>query len=307
MSSTGALDLKEIPKKLVVIGGGYIGLEMGSVWKRLGSEVLVVEFLDRIVPTMDGEVRRAFQRALTKQGMKFKLKTKVKSAEVVGSQVKLILEPSEGGETEEMTTDILLVSAGRRPFTKGLKLENVGIELDKGGRIPVDENFRTSVSNIYAIGDCIPGPMLAHKAEEDGIAAVEIMNGQHGHVNYDTVPGIVYTWPEVASVGKTEEQLKEAGIEYKAGKFPFMANSRARTVEDTEGIVKILADKKTDKLLGAHLMGPNAGELIGECVMALEYGASSEDLARVCHGHPTLSEAVKEAALATAFGKSIHV
>lgn len=306
MSSTGALELKEVPKSLVVIGGGYIGLEMGSVWNRLGSEVTVVEFLDRIVPTMDGEVRRTFQRALTKQGMKFKLKTKVTSAEITGEQVKIVLEPAEGGSPEEMITDVLLVSAGRRPYTAGLKLESVGIELDKAGRIPVDEHFRTSVSHIYAIGDCIPGPMLAHKAEEDGIAAVEIMNGQAGHVNYNTVPGIIYTWPEVASVGKTEEQLKEEGVEYKAGKFPFMANSRARTVQDTDGVAKILADKKTDKLLGAHLMGPNAGELIGECVMALEYGASSEDIARVCHGHPTLSEAVKEAAIATAFGKPIH-
>eukprot|EP00210_Caulerpa_lentillifera_P002202 g2116.t1 len=306
VSSTGALELKEVPKSMVVIGGGYIGLEMGSVWGRLGSQITVVEFLDRIVPTMDGEVRRAFQRALTKQGMKFKLNTKVTKAEVVDKEVKITLEPADGGASEEMTTDILLVSAGRRPYTKGLKLDNVGIELDKSGRIPVDDHFRTSVNNVYAIGDCIHGPMLAHKAEEDGIAAVEIINGQAGHVNYETVPGIVYTWPEVASVGKTEEQLKEQKIEYKVGKFSFMANSRARTVEDTEGLAKILADKNTDKLLGAHLMGPNAGELIGECVMALEYGASSEDIARVCHGHPTLSEAVKEAAMATSFGKPIH-
>lgn len=305
VTSTGALALKSVPKSMVVIGGGYIGLEMGSVYLRLGSEVTVVEYFDKIVPTMDSEVRRSFQRSLDKQGMKFKLSTKVNKAEVSGDKVLLELEPAKGGSKETFETDVCLVSAGRRPFTQGLGLENVGIKLDNRGRVDVDDHFRTSVPNIYAIGDVIPGPMLAHKAEEDGVAAVEIIKGLKGHVNYYTVPSIVYTHPEVASVGYTEEEVKEKGLEYKVGKFAFMANSRARSVEDTEGLVKFISDAKTDKILGAHIMGPNAGELIPECVLALEYGASTEDIGRTCHGHPTLSEAIKEAAMAT-YDKPIH-
>lgn len=306
VSSTGALKLKEVPKKMVVIGGGVIGLEMGSVWSRLGAEVTVVEFTDNIVPTMDGEVRRVFQRSLTKQGLKFKLKTKVCSADISGDGVKLTVEPAKGGDQETIEADIVLVATGRRPVTDGLNLEAVGVPLDERGRIKVDDHFRTAVPSIYAIGDVIPGPMLAHKAEEDGVAAAEIIAGKVGHVNYNTVPGIVYTWPEVASVGKTEEEVKAEGIEYKTGKFSFMANSRARAVEDTDGVVKFIADAKTDKILGAHIVGPNAGELIQECVLAMEYGASTEDIGRTCHGHPTMSEAVKEAALAT-YSKPIHM
>jgi len=291
---------------MVVIGGGVIGLEMGSVWSRLGAQVTVVEFTDSIVPSMDAEIRRAFQRALTKQGFKFKLGTKVSGAEMTDSGVKLTLEPAKGGSSETLEAEVVLVSTGRRPFTDGLGLDAIGVEMDNRGRIKVDDHFRTNVSNVYAIGDVIPGPMLAHKAEEDGVATAEIIAGKAGHVNYNTVPGIVYTWPEVASVGKTEEELKKEGVEYKTGKFSFMANSRARSVDDTEGLVKFIADAKTDKILGAHIMGPNAGELIHECVLAMEYGAATEDIARTCHGHPTLSEAVKEAALATFF-KPIHM
>lgn len=305
VSSTGALSLPEVPKKLVVIGAGYIGLEMGSVWGRLGSEVTVVEFADTIVPSLDAEIRKAFQRTLEKQKMKFKLKTKVVSVDASGSDVKLVLEPSTGGEQTTLEADVVLVSAGRVPYTKGLGLEEVGVKIDKFGRVEVDHHFQTNVTGIYAIGDVIPGPMLAHKAEEDGIACVELLAGKAGHVNYDTVPGVVYTHPEVASVGKTEEQVVAMGIKYVVGKFPFMANSRARTIDDADGMVKIIAEKDTDKVLGVHIMGPSAGELIHEAVLALEYGASSEDIARTCHGHPTLSEAVKEAALAT-FSKPIH-
>ncbi|EIE20004.1 dihydrolipoamide dehydrogenase of glycine decarboxylase from pisum Sativum [Coccomyxa subellipsoidea C-169] len=305
VSSTGALSLKEVPKRLVVIGGGYIGLEMGSVWERLGSEVTVVEFGPAIVPTMDGEIRKAFERSLKKQGFKFKLNTKVTGATVEGETVKLTVEPAKGGETETIEADVVLVSAGRRPYYEGLGLESVGVELDSRGRIQVDNRFKTTADNVYAIGDVIDGPMLAHKAEEDGVACVENLAGKAGHVNYNTVPSIVYTHPEVASVGKTEEQVKAEGQEYKVGKFAFAANSRARSVDDTEGMVKFIADKKTDKILGAHIMGPNAGELIHECVVAMEYGASTEDIARSCHGHPTLSEAVKEAAMAC-YDKPIH-
>eukprot|EP00877_Chromochloris_zofingiensis_P006265 jgi/Chrzof1/1892/Cz10g25060.t1 len=305
VSSTGALALKEVPKTMVVIGGGYIGLEMGSVYQRLGADVTVVEFMDNIVPTMDGEIRRLFQRTLQKQGMSFKLGTKVNSAERKGDKVVLEVEPAKGGEKSTMEVDVVLVSAGRRPYTSKLGLDNVGIETDKRGRIEVDDHFRTKVKNIYAIGDVIPGPMLAHKAEEDGVAAVEIICGKPGHVNYNTVPSIVYTHPEVASVGLTEEEAKEAGLQVKTGKFSFMANSRARTVDDTDGMVKFISEAKTDKLLGAWIMGPNAGELIPECVLAMEYGATTEDIARTCHGHPTLSEAVKEAAMAT-YDKPIH-
>ena len=306
VSSTGALKLKQVPKKMVVIGGGVIGLEMGSVWSRLGAEVTVVEFTDSIVPSMDGEARRIFQRSLTKQGFKFKLKTKVCSAEVSDSGVQLTIEPAKGGKQEVIDADIVLMATGRRPVTEGLNLEGVGVQLDERGRIKVDDHFKTTVPSIYAIGDVIPGPMLAHKAEEDGVATAEIIAGKAGHVNYNTVPGIVYTWPEVASVGKTEEEVKAAGIEYKTGKFSFMANSRARAVDDTDGVVKFIADAKTDKILGAHIVGPNAGELIQECVLAMEYGASTEDIGRTCHGHPTMSEAVKEAAMAT-YSKPIHM
>ncbi|GFR45754.1 hypothetical protein Agub_g7169 [Astrephomene gubernaculifera] len=307
VSSTGALALKSVPREMVVIGAGYIGLEMGSVYQRLGAQVTVVEFLDNIVPTMDAEVRRAFHRSLEKQGLKFKMATKVTKGEVVDGRVKLTLEPAKGGAAESMECDVCLVSIGRRPFTKGLGLENVGVKTDSRGRVEIDSHFRTSVPSVYAIGDVVPGPMLAHKAEEDGVAAVEIMAGKHGHVNYATVPSICYTHPEVASVGMTEDEAKGKGHEVKVGKFPLMANSRARAVGDTDGMVKVVADKKTDKLLGVHIMGPNAGEMIHEAALALEYGASAEDIARTCHGHPTLSEAVKEAALAASFGKAIHM
>lgn len=306
VSSTGALALSEIPKRLVVIGAGYIGLEMGSVWGRLGSEVAVVEFAPDIVPTMDGEVRKQFQRSLEKQGMKFKLKTKVVGVDTSGDVVKLTLEPAAGGERTTLEADVVLVSAGRTPFTAGLGLEKIGVEMDKAGRILVNERFATNVPGVYAIGDVIPGPMLAHKAEEDGVACVEFIAGKHGHVDYDTVPGVVYTSPEVASVGKTEEQVKALGVDYQVGKFPFMANSRAKAIDNAEGLVKILAEKETDKILGVHIMAPNAGELIHEAVIALQYGASSEDIARTCHAHPTMSEAVKEAAMAT-YDKPIHI
>lgn len=306
VSSTGALCLQEIPKKLVVIGAGYIGLEMGSVWGRLGSEVTVVEFGPDIVPTMDGEVRKQFQRMLEKQKMKFVLKTKVVGVDASGDGVKLTIEPAAGGEQTTIEADVVLVSAGRVPHTSGLSLETIGIETDKLGRITVDKRFTTSVPGVFAIGDVIPGPMLAHKAEEDGFACVEFIAGKEGHVDYDKVPGVVYTHPEVASVGMTEEQVKATGVAYRVGKFPFMANSRAKAIDDAEGIVKIIADKETDKVLGVHIMSPNAGELIHEAVLALQYGAASEDIARTCHAHPTMSEALKEAAMAT-YDKPIHI
>eukprot|EP00199_Chlamydomonas_sp_CCMP681_P000613 CAMPEP_0119107506 /NCGR_PEP_ID=MMETSP1180-20130426/10608_1 /TAXON_ID=3052 ORGANISM="Chlamydomonas cf sp, Strain CCMP681" /NCGR_SAMPLE_ID=MMETSP1180 /ASSEMBLY_ACC=CAM_ASM_000741 /LENGTH=501 /DNA_ID=CAMNT_0007093007 /DNA_START=22 /DNA_END=1527 /DNA_ORIENTATION=+ len=307
VSSTGALVLKSIPKTMVVIGGGYIGLEMGSVYSRLGTKVTVVEFLDHVVPTMDGEIRRSFVRSLEKQGLKFRTGTKVTKGEVVGDKAVITLEPSKGGPAEQMEADVVLVSIGRRPLVKNLGLEEVGVVLDERGRIKVDDHFKTSVPSISAIGDCIHGPMLAHKAEEDGVAAVETMAGKKGHVNYATVPSICYTHPEVAQVGITEEEAKKSGIKYKVGKFSMMANSRARAQDDAEGVVKFVADAATDKILGCHIMSPSAGELIHEVVVAMEYGASTEDLARTCHGHPTLSEAVKEAALAAAFGKAIHM
>ncbi|KAH6795242.1 mitochondrial lipoamide dehydrogenase 1 [Perilla frutescens var. hirtella] len=306
VSSTGALTLKEIPQKLVVIGAGYIGLEMGSVWGRLGSEVTVVEFAADIVPSMDGEVRKQFQRGLEKQKMKFMLKTKVVSVDTTGKGVKLTLEPAAGGKQTTLEADVVLVSAGRVPFTAGLELEKIGVETDKGGRILVNERFASNVPGVYAIGDVIPGPMLAHKAEEDGVACVEYIAGKVGHVDYDMVPGVCYTHPEVASVGKTEEQAKALGVEYRVGKFPFMANSRAKAIDDAEGVVKIIAEKESDRILGVHIMAPNAGELIHEAVLAMQYGASSEDVARTCHAHPTMSEAVKEAAMAT-YDKPIHI
>ncbi|XP_020686374.1 dihydrolipoyl dehydrogenase 1, mitochondrial [Dendrobium catenatum] len=306
VSSTGALSLQNIPKKLVVIGAGYIGLEMGSVWGRLGSEVTVVEFAPEIVPTMDAEIRKQFQRMLEKQKMKFLLKTKVVGVDTSGDGVKLTLETADGGKQSTLEADVVLVSAGRIPFTEGLGLERIGIQTDKAGRITVDKKFTTSVPGVFAIGDVIPGPMLAHKAEEDGVACVEFIAGKQGHVDYDLVPGVVYTHPEVASVGKTEDQVKATGVDYRVGKFPFLANSRAKAIDDAEGIVKIIAEKETDKILGVHIMAPNAGELIHEAVLALHYGASSEDIARTCHAHPTMSEALKEAAMAT-YDKPIHI
>jgi dihydrolipoamide dehydrogenase len=306
VTSTGALELSSVPKHLVVIGGGVIGLEMGSVWRRLGSEVTVVEFLDRIVPTMDQDIGKQFQRVLTKQGFKFMLGSKVTGAKTVKSGVTLTVEPAAGGKKEELKADAVLVAIGRRPYTQGLGLEALGVAMDKRGFIQVDEDYQTSVNGIYAIGDAIPGPMLAHKAEEDGIAAVEIMAGEAAHVDYNLVPGIVYTWPEVASIGKTEEELKEAKVEYKVGKFPFTANGRARAINMTDGLVKILADAKTDRVLGCHILGAEAGTLIHEVATAMAFGASAEDIAMTCHGHPTLNEAVKEAALAV-HGRPIHI
>ena len=295
-----------MPKKMVVIGGGYIGLELGSVWQRLGAKVEVIEFLDRIVPGMDREIGKLFHKSLINQGMEIKTETKVVSAKEKDSGVELEVEPAAGGKKEKISCDVLLVSIGRRPNTKGLGLEEVGVAVDERGKIKVNERFETNVSGIYAIGDVIDGPMLAHKAEEEGVALAEMLVGKVGHVNYNAIPGVVYTHPEVAAVGKTEEQLKEAGVEYNVGKFPFMANSRARAIGDTEGMVKILADKKTDEVYGVHIIGPDAGTIIAEAVLAMEYRASSEDIARTCHAHPTLNEAVKEAALAVA-GKPLHI
>ena len=306
VTSTGALTLAKVPGHMVVVGGGYIGLEMGSVWRRLGAKVTVVEFLDRIVPGMDGEIAKQFQRILTKQGMTFRLGTKVTAAKKAKAGVTLTLEPAAGGKAETLDADVVLVAIGRRPYTNGLGLEAAGVAIDNKGRITTDRHFRTNVPGIYAIGDVIAGPMLAHKAEEEGVAVAEILAGQAGHVNYETVPGIVYTWPEVATVGKSEEELKAANVAYKVGKFPFTANSRARCSAETDGFVKLLADAKTDRVLGAHIIGPEAGTLIHECVMAMEFGASAEDVARAFHGHPTLNEAVKEAALGVA-GRAIHI
>ncbi len=306
VSSTGALALPKVPESLIVVGGGYIGLELGSVWRRLGAQVTVVEFLDRIVPGMDGEVSKQFRRILAKQGFTFKLGTKVVAAKAGARGVSLTVEPAAGGKAETLKAAVVLVSVGRRAFTDGLGLEAVGVVLDELGRVMTDDHFRSNVEGIYAIGDVIAGPMLAHKAEDEGAAVAEIIAGQAGHVNYDTIPGVVYTWPELASVGKTEEELKAAGVEYKAGRFPFMANSRGRTNAQTEGFVKILADARTDRVLGVHMIGPDAGEMIAEAVMAMEFGASAEDIARTCHAHPTLSEAVREAALAVA-ARALHV
>ena len=306
VSSTGALDLKTVPGRMVVIGGGYIGLELGSVWSRLGAEVTVVEFLDRLIPGMDGELAKHLQRVLKKQGLAFNLKSKVTTAKAAKSGVKLTVEPAAGGEPENLKADVVLVSIGRRPRTDGLGLADVGVKTNNQGRIPVNARFETEVAGVYAIGDVIAGPMLAHKAEEDGIACVETMAGQAGHVDYGRVPGVVYTWPEVAAVGKTEEQLKEEGIAYKAGKFPFSANARGRVNANIDGFVKILADETTDEVLGVHIIGPDAGTMIAEAVLAMEFGGSAEDIARTCHAHPTLNEAVKEAALAVA-GRPIHI
>ena len=296
VSSTGALNLKQVPKKMVVVGGGYIGLEMGSVWSRLGAEVQVVEFLDHITPGMDKEISNEFMKILKKQGIKFNMQNKVESIKNNKSGA-IVSTVDKDGNKNNFECDVVLISVGRKPNTKGLNLDAIGIKLDESQRIKTDKMFKTNIENIYAIGDVISGPMLAHKAEDEGIAVAENIAGQSGHVNYDTIPGVVYTTPEVASIGKTEEQLKEKNIKYKIGKFSFMANSRAKAIDDAEGFVKILADEKTDKVLGAHLIGPHAGELIAEIGVAMEFGASSEDIARTCHAHPTFSEAVKEAAL----------
>jgi dihydrolipoamide dehydrogenase len=306
VSSTGGLSLSAVPKRLVVIGAGYIGLEMGSVWRRLGSEVTVIEFLDRITPGMDSEVAKNLQRVLTKQGFVFRLGTKVMAAKRGKNEVALTLEPAQGGSREELKADVVLVAVGRRPYTEGLGLETAGVLVDNKGRIKVDQGFATNVKGIYAIGDVIAGPMLAHKASEEGVALAETLAGQRSHVNYETIPAVIYTWPEVASVGRTEEDLAAAGIAYKLGKFPFTANARARANADTEGFVKIIADAKSDRVLGVHIIGPDAGTMIAEAALAMEYGASAEDIARTCHAHPTLNEAVKEAALAVE-GHPLHI
>ena len=296
VSSTGALKLEKVPKKLVVVGGGYIGLEMGSVWSRLGSEVHVIEYLDHITPGMDKEISNEFMKILKKQGINFHMQHKVEKIKKNNNNAVVSTISSEGTK-KDFECDVVLISVGRKPNTEGLNLQKIGVELDEKKRVKTDKNFKTNQDNIYAIGDVISGPMLAHKAEDEGIAAAENIAGQSGHVNYDTIPGVIYTSPEVASIGKTEEQLKESNVKYKIGKFSFMANSRAKAIDDTDGFVKILADEKTDKVLGAHLIGPHAGELIGEIGIAMEFGGSSEDIARTCHAHPTFSEAVKEAAL----------
>ena len=305
VSSTGALELTEVPAHLAVIGAGVIGLELGSVYARLGAKVTVIEYLDRILPGMDADVAKNFQRMLQKQGFSFKLSSKVTGAVSAKNKVTLTVEPAAGGAAEQIEADVVLVAVGRVPYTEGLGLEGAGVVKDARGRIEVDAHYATNVPGIYAIGDVIKGPMLAHKAEDEGIALAEILAGQAGHVNYGIIPGVVYTSPEVAAVGQTEEELKAAGIDYKAGKFLFLANGRAKANQTTDGFVKVLADAKTDKVLGVHIVGPMAGELIHEAAVLMEFGGSAEDLARTCHAHPTLSEAVKEAALAVA-GRAIH-
>ncbi len=306
ISSTGALALSSVPKKLLVVGAGVIGLELGSVWRRLGAEVEVVEFLDRILPGMDNEVAKQFQRLLEKQGMKFRLASKVTGVDSKGKTLKVTVEPAAGGKAEILEADVTLVAIGRVPYTEGLGLKEAGVAMDEKNRVVVDEDFRTNVPGIYAIGDVIKGPMLAHKAEDEGVAAAEIIAGKAGIVNHDAIPNVIYTYPEVASVGKTEEELKAAGIAYNVGKFPFTANGRAKVNRTTDGFVKILADAATDRVLGAHIIGPDAGTMITEITVALEFGGSSEDIARTCHPHPTLSEAVKEAALAVE-KRAIHI
>ena len=298
ISSTGALSLNKVPKKLAVIGGGYIGLEMGSVWSRLGSEVTVIEYLDFITPGMDKEISNEFKKILTKQGIKFKMGSKVNSVKNISSKVLINYTDIKNSKDETLEVDKVLVSVGRKPYTEGLNLTKVGVKKDNKGRIETNEKLQTSIQNIYAIGDVIKGPMLAHKAEDEGIAVAEILAGQAGHVNYDVIPGVIYTSPEVATVGKTEEQLKKENKDYKVGKFPFLANSRAKVNNETEGFVKILADSKSDKVLGVHIIGPHCGDMIAEMALAMEFGASAEDIARTCHAHPTHTEAIKEAALA---------
>ena len=306
VTSTGGLELDKVPGHLVVIGGGYIGLELGSVWRRLGAQVTVVEFLDRLVPGMDTEVGKMFERLLGRQGMKFRLKTKVTGATTDADGVTLTLEPAASGAAQELRCDTVLVAIGRRPYLAGLGLDAIGVTLDARGRVAVDAHFATSIPGIHAIGDAIAGPMLAHKAEEEGVALAETLAGQKPHINTNAIPGVVYTWPEVAAVGETEEQLKARNQPYRAGKFPFTANGRARAMGEMDGFVKLLADQDTDKLLGAHIIGPDAGTLIAELALAIEFGASAEDVARTCHAHPSLNEAVKEAALAVA-GRALHI
>ena len=306
VSSTGALSLENVPEKLIVIGAGVIGLELGSVWSRLGAEVTFVEYLDHILPGMDREISRHALRVFKRQGLVFQLAQKVTGASIGGRGVRLSVTPVAGGDAEELAAAIVLLAIGRRPYTEGLGLEEVGVTVDAHGFIEVDRRFETRVPGIYAIGDCIPGPMLAHKAEDEGSICAEILAGQSGQIDYDRVPGVVYTWPEIASVGKTEEALKEQGVSYKLGKFPFSANSRGRVTGDTDGFVKILADTDTDRVLGVHILGPLAGDLISEAVIAMEFGASAEDIARTCHAHPSMGEAVREAALAAA-GRALHI
>ncbi len=306
VSSTGALAFDKVPGHLVVVGGGVIGLELGSVWARLGAKVTVVEYLDTILGGMDGEVAKQFQRMLAKQGMEFRLGARVTAVTKTAKGVSVAFEPAKGGGAETVEADAVLVATGRRPYTEGLGLAEAGVALDERGRVKIDGRLQTSVPGIYAIGDVVAGPMLAHKAEEEGVAVAEILAGKAGHVNYDVIPGVVYTSPEVASVGKTEEELKAAGVAYAVGKFPFSANGRARAMLKTDGFVKVLADKATDRVLGVHILGFGAGEMIHEAAVLMEFGGSSEDLARTCHAHPTMSEAVKEAALA-AFSKPIHM
>jgi dihydrolipoamide dehydrogenase len=306
VTSTGVLELDKVPGHLVVIGGGVIGLELGSVWRRLGAEVTVVEYLDRLVPGMDAELAKQFERVLSKQGFKFRLKSKVTGAAKTAEGVTLTVEPAAGGAPEEIKADVVLLAIGRRAFTGNLGLETVGVEVDERGRVKTDGHFATNVPGIYAIGDVIAGAMLAHKAEDEGVALAEMLVGQAGHVNYGVIPAIVYTWPELASVGETEDELKARGQAYTVGKFPFTANARSRAMGDLDGFVKILADKETDRVLGAHILGPDAGTLIAELAIAMEFGASAEDVARTCHAHPTLNEAVKEAALAVG-GRALHI
>jgi dihydrolipoamide dehydrogenase len=306
VSSTGALVLPKVPEKLLVVGAGVIGLELGSVWRRLGSQVLVVEFLDRILPGMDLDVARSFQRILQKQGIAFKLASKVAAIDTAGAKLKASIEPAAGGSAETVDADVALIAVGRVPYTEGLGLAEAGVKLDNRGRVAVDAHLATNVPGVYAIGDVIAGPMLAHKAEDEGVAVAEIIAGRAGHVNYDVIPNVIYTYPEVASVGKSEEDLKAAGVAYNAGKFPFTANGRAKVNHQTDGFVKILADAKTDRVLGVHIVGPDAGNMIAEAAVAMEFGASSEDIARTCHAHPTLSEAIKEAAMAVE-KRSIHM
>jgi dihydrolipoamide dehydrogenase len=306
VSSTGALELESVPKRMVVIGAGVIGLELGSVWRRLGSEVIVIEYLDRILPGMDNEVAKQFQRILGKQGMQFKLGAKVTKVETTGKGATLTTEPAAGGNAETLDADVVLVAVGRVAYTEGLGLDEVGVQRDNRGRVLTDNHFATNVPGIYAIGDVIAGPMLAHKAEDEGMAVAEILAGKAGHVNYDVIPGVVYTYPEVATVGKTEEELKAQGVAYNVGKFPFTANGRAKVNHTTDGFVKVIADAATDRVLGVHIIGADAGNLIHEAAVAMEFGASSEDIARTCHAHPTLTEAVKEAALAVE-KRSIHM
>jgi dihydrolipoamide dehydrogenase len=306
VSSTGALELAKVPERLLVVGAGVIGLELGSVWRRLGAKVEVVEFLDRILPGMDGEIARQFQRIQEKQGISFRLGSKVTAVDAKGKTLKASVEPANGGKGEALEADVVLVAIGRVPFTDGLGLAEAGVQIDNKKRVVVDAHFQTNVPGIYAIGDVIAGPMLAHKAEDEGVAVAEIIAGQAGHVNYDAIPNVIYTFPEVASVGKTEEELKQAGVQYRAGKFPFTANGRAKVNKTTEGFVKILADAETDRVLGVHIIGSDAGTLIAEVTLAIEFGAAAEDIARTCHAHPTTSEAVKEAALAVA-ARPIHM